>query len=197
MVRIRLPRRPIILVRLIAPHRPILPRAPSEQFEERTGTARLDDIVLLVRLAGMFSLARRQKVDLSSSGRERAGVLAAHAEQDQLRDIAKIKTDASPIRAAVLADLVPDNVGFVSEAPRFHHFQAVRQQRVGAPQVKMGSLRSDQRYRQRLYFFERESAVARQTSVFGRYFSGLVRELPRRVCENGRKPALSGKSEKV
>ena len=55
-------------------------QAARKQFEEGTWTARLDDRVLLIRLARMLALARRQQIHLPSSRRERACILAAHAE---------------------------------------------------------------------------------------------------------------------
>src|SRR4030081_166915 len=84
MMRIRLPGRPIVIGGLIAPGRPALARAAREQLEIGPRTARLDDPVLLVRLARMLALARRQQVHLPPPRRQRARVLAAYAEQDEL-----------------------------------------------------------------------------------------------------------------
>src|SRR4030088_3747141 len=121
MMRIGLPGRPIVIGGLIAPGRPALARAACEQLEIGPRTARLDDPVLLVRLARMLALARRQQVHLPPPRRQRARVLAAYAEQDELGDVAEIEADAAPVRAAVLAHLVPDDVGLVGEARFLHH----------------------------------------------------------------------------
>src|SRR5688572_21105359 len=102
MVRIRLPRWPILVVSLIPPRGPAFARAAREQFEKRSTAARFHDLVLLIRLARVLALACRQEIHLPSPRRERARVPAAHAEQDQLGHVAEIKADAAPVRAAVL-----------------------------------------------------------------------------------------------
>src|SRR5215813_10196398 len=117
MMRISLPGRLVVVGGLIAPSRPPLAGAARKQFHKRARTARLDNRILLVGLARVLALARRQQVHLAAAGRERSSILAAHAEQDQLGHVAEIKADAAPIRAAVLPDLVPDDVGLVGEAP--------------------------------------------------------------------------------
>jgi hypothetical protein len=50
-------------------------------------------------------------------GRAGARVLAADAEQQDLGHVAKVEADAAPVRPAVLADFVPDDVAFVGEPP--------------------------------------------------------------------------------
>src|SRR5262245_16631744 len=65
----------------------------------------------------MLALARRQQIHLPPSRRQRARVLAAHAEEKQLGHVAEIEADPAAIGAAVLAHLVPDDVGLVAEAP--------------------------------------------------------------------------------
>ena len=59
----------------------------------------------------MFALARRQQVHLSSSRSQRAGVLAAHTEQNQFGDIAEVEADAAAVRAAILPNFVPNDIG--------------------------------------------------------------------------------------
>src|SRR5262245_16381649 len=124
MMRISLPGRPIVVAGLVSPRHPALARAAREQLEERAAAARFDDLVLLVRLARMLALARRQEVHLPPSRRERARAPAAHPEQDELGHVPEIETHAASVRPAVLAHLVPDDVGFVDEAPRLHHREA-------------------------------------------------------------------------
>ncbi len=81
----------------------------------------------------MFAFAGGEEIDLAAAWGEGAGVLAAGAEQDDFGDVAEIEADASSVRAAILADFVPDEVGFVGEAPGFQDFQALRQEGVGDP----------------------------------------------------------------
>src|SRR5262245_60888179 len=110
MVGIGFPRRAIADRGLIAPRHPSFARAAREQLEEWPGTARLDELVLLVRLARVLALARRQQIHLPPSRRQRARVLAAHAEQQELSHVAEIEADPAPVGAAILAHLVPDDV---------------------------------------------------------------------------------------
>src|SRR5689334_15976133 len=83
----------IIRVGLVAPGRPALARAAREQFEIGPGTARLDDVVLLVGLARVLALARGQEVHLPPPRRQRARIPAAHAEQHELGDVAEVEAD--------------------------------------------------------------------------------------------------------
>lgn len=137
----------------------------------------------------MLTFARAKQVHLPPTGRERPCILAAHAEQHQFGDIAKIESHASPVRPSVFPDLVPDDVGLVLEAPCLHHGEALRKHGVRTPQIKVCRIRRDVAYRQHLDLIELHSAVARQPLVLGCYFPGFVRELPRRVGENCRKPS--------
>ena len=145
----------------------------------------------------MLALAGRQQIDLPSSRRQSAGVLAAHAEQDQFGDVAKIEPDTATVRAAVLADFVPNDVGFVSEAPRFQHREPFGQHRVRAPQIKVGCRRRQFRNGQRHDFVEPHGAVARQAFVLRRDFPGFVGELPRRISENSREAATLGEADEI
>src|SRR5262249_53919698 len=121
-----LPCRAVAVVRLVAPRRPVLARAAREQFQVRAGAARLDERILLVGLARVLTLARRQEIDLPAARRQRAGVLALHAEQHELGDVAEIEADTAPVGAAIFSHLVPDDVGLVGEAPRLHPPQSFR-----------------------------------------------------------------------
>jgi hypothetical protein len=64
--------------------------------------------------------------------------MPACSEKDQLGDIPIIESDASTVWAAILADLQPDDVGFVFEAPGLHRLQSPGKQGIGTPEVKMG-----------------------------------------------------------
>ena len=154
-------------------------------------------VVLLVGLARVLALARGQEVHLPPSRRQRARVPAAHAEQHELGDVAEVEADAAPVRAAVLAHLVPDDVGLVGEAPRPHHRDALGQQRVRAPRDKDAPSARRAVDRQRHDFGERQGAVARQPLVLGRDLAGAVGELPRRVGKQGGEAAGADKSEQV
>jgi hypothetical protein len=145
----------------------------------------------------MLALARGQQIDLSPSRREGAGVLAADAEQDQFGDVAEVEADAAAVRAAVLADLVPDDVGLVGEAPRLHHGEAIGQHRVGAPQIKVRRRCRYLRNRERADLAELHGAIARQTLVLRSYLPGLVGELPGRVGKDGRKAAAIGEAQQI
>lgn len=68
----------------------------------------------------MLSLSRGDGVYLTATRWQGARVLASNAEQDQFGDVAKVKTDSTPVRATVLSDLLPDDVAFVGKAPRSH-----------------------------------------------------------------------------
>lgn len=81
----------------------------------------------------MLALARREQIHLPPPGRERARVLSAHAKQNILGNVAEIEPNAAPVRSAVLANLVPNDIRFVSETPRLQHSDALGQQSVGAP----------------------------------------------------------------
>ena len=102
----------------MAPDRPAVPFSAAEQFQVRSPAARFDQFVLLIGLSRMLPFPAGQKVDLSPSGRQRPRTLAADAEQDEFRDVAEIEAYAAPVRTAVLADLVPDDVGLVLETPQ-------------------------------------------------------------------------------
>src|SRR5690242_1786756 len=103
--------------RLVAPDVPPLARMTREQFQVRPRTARLDQGVLLVRLAGVLPLAGLDHVDLPPGRAQRPGVLAAHPEQDELGDVAEVEADPAAVRAAVQPALGPDEVADVAESP--------------------------------------------------------------------------------
>ena len=70
----------------------------SEQLKVGSWRAGFNQIVLLIRLARMFTLARLNHVHLRPPRRERAHG-ASNAEQQQLGDVPKIKTHAATIWA--------------------------------------------------------------------------------------------------
>src|ERR1044072_1261715 len=145
----------------------------------------------------MLTLSRCEQIHLPTARRESSRILAADPEQNQLRDISELETDASSIRAAVFTNLVPNDIRFVVEAPRFHHREAFRQQRVRTPQIKVRRIGSDVAHRQGPNLVELHRSVARKALVLRRYFAGLVCELPRRIGEDRAEPSSPGKIRQV
>src|SRR5262245_35908433 len=143
----------------------------------------------------MLALARRQQIHLPPSRRQRARVLAAYAEQQELSHIAEIEADPAAIGATVLAHLVPNDVGLVAEAPRLHYCEALGQERVRAPQIQMCLVGGDLRDRQRHDLLERHGAVARKAPVLRRDLPGLIGEPPRRIGEDGAEAAFADDAE--
>ena len=64
-------------------------------------------------------------------------------KENELRDIAVIKADATTIRPTILSNLEPNDIGFVFETPRFHRLKPPRQKRIWAPKVQVRLLGSD------------------------------------------------------
>lgn len=61
----------------------------------------------------MFALFAFEVIDLPATGIEGPGMLPAQAKQDKLRDIAEVEADTAAIGTAIVADLVPDEIGLV------------------------------------------------------------------------------------
>ena len=82
-----------------------------------------------------------------------------------IRDSAEIEADAAPVGTAVLADLVPDDVALVFEAPGRKHPQAFGEERVGHPQVEVCGIFDDRGYGQRQNVVQRHRRVAVQMCI--------------------------------
>ena len=108
------------LLDLVAPLHPSTAGISREQLKVRPEATLLDQVVDLVRLSRMLALLARDQIDLGPAGVIRSH-LPARAKQDQLGHVAEIETDAAAIGAAVLSNLVPNQIGFVGKAPRLHH----------------------------------------------------------------------------
>ncbi len=186
-----------VSVSLVAPAEPALARAPREQFDIRTRTARLDQLVLLIGFAAVFPLPRDDDVFLPPALREGTRVPSVNAEQDDLRYVSEVEADATPIRSAVLAYLVPDEVGLVFEPPLPHDLQSERQQRIGNPQVKVRRIRNEVRHGQGAYFIERHRGITRQPLVLGRHLPGLVVKPPRRIRQDRRELATANLLQEI
>lgn len=118
---------------------------------------------------------------MASSGIEGPGILAFDTEQNDFGNIAKVKAHAATVRSAVFANLVPNEIRFILEAPRRHDRKPVWQQRVGHPQIEMRSRSCDISNRKFADLIEFHRRVARQSRVFRCNFSGAVQKLPRRI----------------
>src|SRR3972149_5114652 len=121
MMRVGFPGRPVGLSRLIPPLHPAGPDASGEHLQIRAVRAGFDDGIYFVRLAAVLPFSRRNEIDLPPARLARPGVLASNSKQDQFGDIAEIESYTPPVASAVLTNFVPDDVGFVCEAPRLQH----------------------------------------------------------------------------
>lgn len=137
----------------------------------------------------MFPLPRSQGVHLGAAGFH-CPHAAANPEQDQFGNVPKIKTHSAAIRPAIFANLEPNNVGLVSESPRFHYAQSLHQKSVWNPQVQVGSCGSETSDRQIHDLLELHSRVSQKATVFRRHFPRAILKLPGRVCEYSGKPAV-------
>src|SRR5579872_5465714 len=126
MMRVRLPGWFVTFVSLITPNSPIFSGSAGKQFEEWARTASFDNVVLLVRLAGVFAFPGCEIIHLPTAGRQRSCVLSTHPKKKKLRDVTKVKSNAAAVGAAVLAYLVPHDIGFVREAPSPDYRQSFR-----------------------------------------------------------------------
>src|SRR5690606_34246776 len=115
-------------------------------------------------------------------------------KQHQFGDVAEVEANAAPIRPAILADLVPDEIAFVGESPGFKHLDSFGQQGIRHPQIEVGRVGCQLFNRQRHDFIKAHRAVARQTLVFRCHLACAVLELPRRIGQDGMKApaAMSG-----
>src|SRR4051812_22148711 len=113
----------------------------------------------------MLALPRRQQIYLPSAGHKSSRVLAADSEQNKFGDVAEIKPDATSIGAAILAHFVPNDIGFVGEAPGLHDRETVRKHGVGTPQIEVRRWRRHLGNRQLADLGEFHGAVARKALV--------------------------------
>src|SRR5690625_28464 len=95
------PRR-YVFIGLVPPHIPAFPGITGKQFQIRSGRTRFDQVVLFIRLSGMFTFPGFDHVHLRSAWRE-SPKRTAHSEKDDLCDVAKIESYAPTIGASVLS----------------------------------------------------------------------------------------------
>ena len=84
----------------------------------------------------MLSLAGDHDVHLRPARLQRAQS-PLRTKQQQFGDISEVESHASSVRSAILANLVPNDVGLVIETPDFHDRQRFEEKRVWAPQVQV------------------------------------------------------------
>jgi len=84
----------------------------------------------------MLLFAAHQDVHLAPA-RCKGPKVTLHAEQEELSHVSEVEAYTAAVRASVLAYLVPDDVGFVSELPNLHDGKCFQKESVGTPQVKM------------------------------------------------------------
>src|SRR6516164_1681360 len=100
MVRVSLPSSGIVL-KLEAPGIPAHPGPARKQLGIGPRRARLDDGIKLVGLSRVLPLLGGQVIDLPAPGIKRPCLLAAHAKQDKLGDIAEVEADTAAVGAAI------------------------------------------------------------------------------------------------
>src|SRR5262249_23000118 len=93
--------------------------------------------------------------------------------------------DAATVRAAVLADLVPDEVRLVGEPPALHRGQGLGEQGVGTPEIEVALRQGEVADRQGGDFPTAPRRGAAQATVLGGHLAGAVQESPGRVDEDG------------
>ena len=87
-------------------------------------------------MARVFSLAGRDDIDLTPTGRG-SPQIATNAKENDFGDVPKVEADASAIRAAIFTNLIPDKLCLIGEAPTLHGFQTFENERVGYPEIQM------------------------------------------------------------
>ncbi len=90
--------------KFVTPLMPAGPRVPREDFQVRAGAAGFDYLIELVRLAAVLTFSGQKNIFLPASGLESAGVFASCAEKNEVRDVAEIESDTTPVRATVNYD---------------------------------------------------------------------------------------------
>jgi hypothetical protein len=75
----------------------------------------------LIWLTRVLAFTRLDDVHLTPPRWKRACISVAGAKQQQLGGVSEIKADTSAIWSTILADLVPDQVGFVGKPPGAEH----------------------------------------------------------------------------
>src|SRR5579884_3298641 len=113
---------------------PVSPQLASKQLQVRARAALFDNIIEFVRLAGMLAFLAGNDIYLPAPWLLSAQG-ASYPEQNQLCHIAEVETDAAPIGTAILTDLVPHKVRFISKSPLLHHLETFGQQRIRNPEI--------------------------------------------------------------
>lgn len=153
-----------------------------KHFEVGSRRAGFDEAVLFIGFAGVFSFAGFDHVDLAACWGEGTH-FAMYAEKDEFCYVSEVEADSSSVWAAVFASFSPDDVRDVAEAPCLHDLDAVWEEGVGYPEVKVGVVCEYVLYWEGADGVKIHGGVAVKASVFGCYFSGAVLKPPGGVCE--------------
>ena len=154
--------------------------------------------ILFVGL-GVSARACASKTDLlGAAWSERTRIFAAHTTQDQLCNIPKVKPDAPPIRAAVLSNLVPNNVRLVPEAPCSPSLQALQAAlHSGTRDRDAPYLRRSRRPGELRFHGASSCRSATASCCSGATFPVLFVNCHGRVRENGREPPARCKPKQI
>jgi hypothetical protein len=101
---------------------------------------------------------------------------------------AEVEADAAPVWTAVLADLVPDEVRLIPEAPGAHHVQSLRKERIGDPEIEVRPIGDDVRHGEVGDFLEAHRLVAGEAHMLWGDLARAVLEAPGRVGQHGLEP---------
>ena len=126
----------------------------------------------------MLTFTSVHDVHLRSTWLERPSILAARTEKKDFSYVAEIKTNPASIWPAILADLLPDDIRLVFEAPSVQYSQPIGQQSIRDPKVQVCSFGSGFGDWQSLDVIQRQGAVSIEPLVLGGHFAGAVLELP-------------------
>jgi hypothetical protein len=74
----------------------------------------------------MLPLARSKIIHLRAARIQCPSVFASNAKQENFSDVPEIEADTTTVRAAVFANLMPDNIALVLKTPRLHHLETFR-----------------------------------------------------------------------
>ena len=122
MVRICLPVWFIIAVRLISPKSPAFSDPPGKHLKIRPRAAGLYQREYLIRLPGMFSLNRTDKINLGSCWFLSSIAFPFYTKKQQLCYVPEIKTYSSAVRLSVFSYLFPYNLSLLRYLTKVYKF---------------------------------------------------------------------------
>jgi len=153
--------------------------------------------MLLIGFSAVLALAARDVIDLTAASLQRPGILAPNTEQNHLGHVSEIESNAPAVRSTIFADFMPDDIGFLVEAPCLHHRKAVRQQGIRDPQIEVRNVGADLAYGKIADVLQGQGCVASKSSVLGGDLSSLVLKLPGRIGQDRPEAPALGRREQV